>query len=105
MSESRKQCKVVRMSSNAVRPDLLSTVVAFIAVLLAWCEAWLQLTFEEMTQQPEKPLPIGLGQIRPRTEDRSGIGRGGAALSEGLDMGHHLPRAVKLGPTAGAQPR
>jgi hypothetical protein len=31
------------------------------AVLLAWCEAVLQLTFEQVTQQPEKPLTIGLG--------------------------------------------
>lgn len=57
-----------------------------------------------MTQQPEEPLTIGLGQIRPRTDDPSEIGRGGTVLREGLDMGHHLPHAVKRGPTAGAQP-
>jgi len=44
-----------------VRPDLLSTVVAFIADLLAWGEAWFQLAFEEVTQQPEEKLPIDLG--------------------------------------------
>ena len=95
----------MRMSSSAGRPDLLSAVVAFISVLLAWCEAWLQLAFEQLTQQPEEKLPIGLRQIRPRTDDQSGIGWGGAVLSEGLDMGHHLPPAVKQGPAAGAQPR
>ena len=95
----------MRISSSAGRPDLLSTVVAFISVLLAWGEAWLQLAFEQVTQQPEESLTIGLRQIHPQPDDQSGIGRGGAVLSEGLDMGHHLPHAVKQGPAAGAQPR
>ena len=63
------------------------------------------LAFEQVTQQPEESLTIGLRQIHPQPDDQSGIGRGGAVLSEGLDMGHHLPHAVKLGPAAGAQPR
>jgi hypothetical protein len=88
-----------------VRLDLLSTVVAFIAVLLAWGEALLQLTLEEMTQKPEESLTIDLGQIRPPADGPPGIGRGGTVLSERLDIGHHLPHAVKLGPAAGAQPR
>jgi len=65
----------------------------------------LQLAFEQVTQQPEKPLTIGLGQILPATDYLPGIGRGGAVLGEGLDIAHHLPRAVKLGSAAGAQPR
>ena len=95
----------MRISSSAGRPDLLSTVVAFISVLLAWGEAWLQLAFEQVTKPPEESLTIDLRQIHPQTDNQSGIGRGGAVLSEGLDMGHHLPHAVKLGPAAGAQPR
>jgi hypothetical protein len=58
-----------------------------------------------VTEPPEEELPIGLGQVLPATAYLPGIGRGGAVLSEGLDMRHHLPHAVKLGPAAGAQPR
>src|SRR5258708_3504402 len=61
-----------------VRPDLLGTLVAFIVVLLAWCAAPFQLAFEQVTQQPEEPLTIGLGQILPPTDYLPGIGWGGA---------------------------
>ena len=59
-----------------MRPDLLGTRVAFIAALLAWCAAAFQLAFEQVTQQLEKPLTIGLGQSLPPAEDLSGIGWG-----------------------------
>ena len=95
----------MRISSSAGRPDLLSTVVAFISVLLAWGEAWLQLAFEQVTKPPEEPLTIDQGQIRPLTDYLPGIGWGGAVLGKRLDMGHRPPHAVKLGPAAGAQPR
>ena len=58
-----------------------------------------------MTQQPEEPLTIGLGQIFPLTAYLPGSGRGGAVLGEGLDMGHHLPHALRLGLLVYAQPK
>jgi len=57
-----------------------------------------------VAQQPEKLLTIGLGQIRPLGNGWFVNRRGGTVLSEGLDIGHRLPSAVKLGPAAGAQP-
>src|SRR2546429_7354680 len=106
MTASRSRCQAWSFSGcRSSSKDLVSTVVEFIAVLLAWCEALLQLTFEQVTQQPEKPLTIGLGQILPATDYLPGIGWGGAVLGEGLDMGHRLPRAVRLGLLVCAQPR
>jgi len=75
------------------------------AGLLAWGEALLQLTFEQVAQQPQEPLTIGLGQILPATDYLPGIEWGEAVLGEGLDMGHRLPRAVRLGLLVYAQPR
>ncbi|GHO71560.1 hypothetical protein KSC_104520 [Ktedonobacter sp. SOSP1-52] len=66
----------MRRSSSAVRPDLFSTVVELIVVPLAWYEAWLQLAFEEVAQQPEESLTTGLRQIRPQVDYLPGIGRG-----------------------------
>jgi hypothetical protein len=65
----------------------------------------LQLAFDEMTQQPEKLLTIGLRQICPETDDRSAIGWGEAALGKKLDMTYHLPHALMLRLTVDAQPR
>ncbi|WP_236601805.1 hypothetical protein [Ktedonobacter sp. SOSP1-52] len=58
-----------------------------------------------MAQQPEESLTTGLRQIRPQVDYLPGIGRGGAVLGKRLDMGHHLPHAVRLGPPVSAQPR
>src|SRR5437763_12710890 len=109
MTASRSRCQgwsfSACRSSSALSEDLVSTAVEFISVLLAWCQALLQLTFEQVAQEPEEKLPIGLRQILPLTDGWSGIGWGGAVLGERLDMGHRLLHAVKLGPAAGAQPR
>ena len=85
--------------------DLLCTLVEFIAVLLSWCAAPFELAFEQVTQQPEELLTIGLGQILPQADCLPGIGRGGTVLGERLDMGHRPPHAVRLGPPVCAQPR
>ena len=76
---------------------LLAPLVGFIAVLLLRCAARFQLAFERVAQQPEESLTIDLRQSLPRRDDQTGIGRGGAVLAEGLDMGHHLPYALRLG--------
>jgi len=80
-------------------------LVEFIIVLLARYTARFQLAFEQVTQQPEEPLTIGLGQILPRTDSLPGKGRGGAVLGEGLNMGHRLPHTVRLELSVCAQPR
>ena len=76
----------------------------FILALLACSAIWLQLTFEQVTQQVQELFPIDLGQICPQTAGWPGIGRGGTWLVVRLNMGHHLPLAVKLGLAVGAQP-
>ncbi|MHB8600223.1 MAG: hypothetical protein ACYDER_25860 [Ktedonobacteraceae bacterium] len=83
--------------------DLLRTAIEFIAILLVWYPAPLQLAFEQVVKPPEEPLTIGLGHVLPLTDCLPDIGRGGAVLGEGLDMGHRLPHALRLGPSICAQ--
>ena len=55
MTASRSRCQAWSFSacrsSSVVREDLVSTVVEFISVLLAWCVALLQLTFEQVARK------------------------------------------------------